>query len=72
MKALSGTAAPFAVATAVGLAEPELGSADEEADGLGEPAVPPVAVVAVTIPFEVLFVVEDPVVVAEGAMADRT
>ena len=72
VKALSGTAAPFAVATAVGLAEPELGSADEEADGLGEPVDPPVAVAAVTIPFAVLLAGEEPVVVAEGAMADRT
>jgi hypothetical protein len=56
----------------VGLAEPELGSADEEADGLGEPVDPPVAVAAVTIPFAVLLAGEEPVVVAEGAMADRT
>ena len=72
VKALSGTAAPFAVATAVGFAEPELGSADEEADGLGEPAAPPVAVVAVTVPFVVPLVLEGPVVVAEDAIADRT
>jgi hypothetical protein len=60
------------LATAVGLAEPELGSADEEADGLGVPAEPPVAVAAVTTLVAVLFVAEGPVDVAEGAMADRT
>jgi len=72
VKALNGTAAPFVLATAAGFAEPELGSADEEADGLGVPAEPPVAVAAVTTPVEVLFVAEGPVDVADGAIADRT
>ena len=36
MNALSGTAAPLAPDTAVGFAEPALGNAEEEADGLGE------------------------------------
>src|ERR1700679_1117393 len=67
VKALSGTAAPFVLATAVGFAEPELGRADEEADGLGDPADPPVAVPAVTVPFVMEFEEEEPVDVAEGA-----
>ena len=69
MKALSGTEAPLALATAVGLGEPALGNFDDEAEGLGdELAVPPVDEEAVTtLAFE-----DEPVVVAEGAMADRT
>jgi hypothetical protein len=73
VNALSGTAAPFAPDTAVGFAEPELGRADDEADGLGEElAAPPVAEVAVTTLLELELALDPPVVVAEGAIADRT
>jgi hypothetical protein len=67
VNALSGTAAPFAVVTALGLAEPELAAVLGEADGLGEAddAELPPAVVAVTVP-------EDPVVSAVEANAERT
>ena len=73
MNALSGTAAPLALDTAVGFAEPELGNAEDEADGLGEElAAPPEDDVDVTTPLAPELVLEEPVVVAEGAMADRT
>jgi hypothetical protein len=71
VKVLSGTALPFAPDTAVGFAEPALGNEDDEAEGLGvEFVAPPVEELAVTTPLEL--VVVGPVVVAEGAIAERT
>ena len=73
VNALSGTAAPLALDTAVGFAEPAPGNAEEEADGLGEElADPPEDDVDVTTPFDPELELEEPVVVAEGAMAERT
>jgi hypothetical protein len=53
------------------LEDPELGNEDDEAEGLGAEFVePPVEDVAVTTPLEL--VVAGPVVVADGAIAERT
>jgi hypothetical protein len=67
--ALSGMAAPFTVVTALGLAEPELAAVFGEAEGLGGAveAELPEAVVAV-----IVWVLEEPVVSAVGAKAERT
>ena len=63
----------MAPATAVGFAEPEVCGADKEADGLGDvPPDPPEDEVEVTTEFVELFEPEVPVVVAEGAIAERT
>jgi hypothetical protein len=67
--ALRGMAAPFTVVTAPGFAEPELAEVFGEAVGLGEAveAELPEAVVAV-----IVWVLEEPVVSAVGAKAERT
>ena len=70
MKALSGTAAPFGVETAVGFAEPELPPELVAALGDALDEEPPEAVVAVTTPLAVPDVGE--VVKDEDASADRT
>jgi len=69
VKVLRGTAAPFTVVTALGLAEPELARVFGEAEGLGaaEEAELPEDVVAVTVP-----VPDEPVVNAVEARAERT
>src|SRR5271157_2434362 len=69
VKALRGTAAPFTVVTALGLAEPEPVVVLGVAEGLGEAAEAelPEDVVAVTV-----WLVEEPVVSAEEARAERT
>jgi len=69
VKALRGTAPPFADVTALGLAEPELIERFGDAEGLGAAvdAELPEAVVEVTV-----CVLEEPVVSAVEAKPERT